>query len=235
MPRSIDSVYPSVSPIRKNRSSGGKARQRPAAARARAGSRTGGRWTFRPATPSRWPDVERLFGERGACGGCWCMVWRLGRKDWEAGKGAGNRRALRRLVLEGGKPGVLAYHGRAPVGWCAVAPREDYSFLERSRVLAAVDEVPVWSVSCLFVHKDHRRQGLSSRLLEAAADLARRQGARMVEGYPVVPSMNPSPAAFLWTGTPEAFLAAGFQEVARRSAGRPIMRRALAPAPRRHR
>jgi GNAT superfamily N-acetyltransferase len=181
-------------------------------------------WSFRPATPARWADVERLFGERGACGGCWCMVWRLPRKDWVAGKGAKNRRGLRRLVQSGASPGVLAYRGGEPVGWCAVAPRQDYSFLARSRVLKPVDDAPVWSVSCLFIHKDHRRQGLAARLLQAAVALAGRQGARIVEGYPVVPSMHPSPAAFLWTGTPGAFTAAGFKEVARRSPGRPIMR-----------
>ena len=94
---------------------------------------------FQPATPSRWPDVEELFGERGACGGCWCMFWRVPRKDYEANKGAGNKRAFKRIITSGAKPGILAYIGKEPVGWCAVAPREDYIALERSRVLKPVD------------------------------------------------------------------------------------------------
>ncbi|HXV76723.1 MAG TPA: hypothetical protein VD788_10430, partial [Candidatus Polarisedimenticolaceae bacterium] len=116
---------------------------------------------FRDVTPSRWNDVQTLFGERGACGGCWCMFWRLPRKRWESGKGGPNRRALGRIVTSGGRPGVLAYDRRRPVGWCAIAPREVYPSLARSRVLAPVDDTPVWSVSCLFVLKDYRRQGLS--------------------------------------------------------------------------
>ena len=179
---------------------------------------------FVPVTRSRWPDLEKLFGERGACGGCWCMAWRLRRKDWEAGKGAGNRRAFKGIVESGEKPGILAYQGRDPVAWCAVAPRDAYPVLARSRVLKPIDEQPVWSVSCLFVLKPYRRQGLSVGLLKEAATFAARQGARIVEGYPVQPTMEKTPDPFIWTGTPSAFLRAGFTEVLRRSKTRPIMR-----------
>jgi len=184
-------------------------------------------YVIRPATPTRWKDIVALFGERGACGGCWCMAWRLPRKEWVAGKGAGNRRALQRIVRAGERPGVIAYHDGVPVGWCAVAPRTAYTSLSRSRVLAPVDDEPAWSISCLFVLKTFRRRGLSARLLRAAADLAASRGARVVEGYPVEPTMERTPDPFLWTGVPSAFLRAGFTEVARRSRTRPIMRRAV--------
>jgi len=182
------------------------------------------RITFRPVTPSRWADVDALFGERGACGGCWCMVWRLPRQRWLAGKGAGNRRGLKALVEAGRKPGVLAYLGRTPIGWCAIAPRAEYVALQRSRVLQPVDEEPVWSISCLFVARPYRRRGVSVGLLKAAARFATAQGARIVEGYPTEPTMAKTPDAFVWTGTPSAFRRAGFTEVARRSRTRPIMR-----------
>jgi GNAT superfamily N-acetyltransferase len=183
--------------------------------------------TFRPVTPARWPDLERLFGERGACGGCWCMVWRLPRQRWVAGKGAGNKRALKRIVTANRKPGVLAYVGREAIGWCALAPRSEYLALERSRVLKPIDDSPVWSISCLFVARPWRRKGVSVALLRAAVDLAAKQGARVVEGYPVEPTMRRMPDAFAWTGLPAAFRAAGFVEVARRSKTRPIMRCAV--------
>jgi GNAT superfamily N-acetyltransferase len=94
-------------------------------------------------------------------------------------------------------------------------------------VLKPVDEKPVWSVSCLFVRRDFRRQGISARLIAEAAKFAARQGARIVEGYPVEPRTAKSADAFVWTGLASSFLAAGFREVARRSATRPIMRRAV--------
>jgi len=152
------------------------------------------------------------------------MAWRLRNKDWVEGKGEKNREAFRRIVGRGEQPGVLAYLGDEPIAWCAVAPREAYSFLERSRVLAPVDEKPVWSISCIFVLRPYRRQGVSVRLLRAAAELAAGRGARIVEGYPVEPRLDKAPDAFIWTGTPAAFLRAGFSEVARRSETRPIMR-----------
>ncbi len=184
--------------------------------------------TFRPLTPSRWSDLEQLFGERGACGGCWCMAWRLARAEFDRGKGAGNRRAFQTIVQTAdAAPGVLAYHGRTPVGWCAIAPRQVYVALERSRVLKPIDDQPVWSVSCFFVHKDYRERGVGVKLLDAACQFAKRQGARIVEGYPVVPTTPRLPAVFAWVGVPGLFLAAGFVEAKRASRARRIMRRAL--------
>jgi len=180
--------------------------------------------SFHPATPSRWTDLAELFGERGACGGCWCMFWRLPRKEFDAGKGAKNKRALKRIVESGREPGVLAYDGKEPIGWCAIAPRADYTALERSRILKPLDDQPVWSVSCLFIKKPYRRQGVSAMLLRAVVTFAKEHGARIVEGYPVEPSMEKMPDPFLWHGVPSAFLDAGFKEVARRSPSRPIMR-----------
>jgi GNAT superfamily N-acetyltransferase len=185
------------------------------------------RLVFRPATPARWPDVERLFGERGACGGCWCMTWRLTQSRFEAGKGPGNKRAFKKLVTSGQAPGVIAYFDREPIGWCAVAPRDDYPRLGRSRVLAPVDDKEVWSISCLFILKAYRRRGVSARLIAAAVDFAGKRGATVVEGYPIEPTMAKTPDPFLWTGLPQSFLHAGFREVARRSKSRPIMRRAV--------
>lgn len=152
------------------------------------------------------------------------MLWRLPPKQFEAQKGAGNKRALKKIVARDRPPGILAFVGDEVIGWCAVAPRDVYPALERSRILQPVDEQPVWSVSCLFVKKSYRRQGISPALLRAAAKFARSHGARIVEGYPTEPAQDKIADPFLWHGIASSFLAAGFKEVARRSPTRPIMR-----------
>jgi GNAT superfamily N-acetyltransferase len=155
------------------------------------------------------------------------MWWRLKRSEFEKRKGAGNKRAMKRIIASGAVPGLLAYVGEEPIGWCAIAPRDDYPALDRSRILARVDDQPVWSISCLFISRPWRRQGVSTTLIKAAATYARKKGAEIVEGYPHIPKQDRAPDAFIWTGTASAFERAGFKEVARRSEQRPIMRRAL--------
>lgn len=155
-------------------------------------------------------------------------MWpRVPRRIFEAGKGAGNKRALRRLVLAGPPPGLLAYRGDRPVAWCAVGPRDEFVRLRSSRSLAPVDDRPAWAITCLFVAKDARGQGVSVALIDGAARFARRHGARLIEGYPSDPRGGRLPDAFAWTGLPAAFERAGFTEVARRAATRPIVRREL--------
>lgn len=183
-----------------------------------------------PLTPGRWKDFEKLFGPRGACAGCWCMEPRQTRSEWERSKGARNRRLMKRLVEKGERPpGLLAYLGREPVGWISIEPREAFSKLGRSRVLAPVDDEPVWSIVCFFVDKRYRRRGLSVALIEGAVEYARKKGARIVEGYPVEPKKKPMPPVFAFTGIAAAYRKARFKEVARRSETRPIMRRAIRP------
>jgi len=150
------------------------------------------------------------------------MWWRLSRPEWNRGKGEGNRKAFRKLVRSGAEPGVLAYADGEPVGWCAIAPREQYPRLSSSRILKPVDDQPVWSVTCFHIARGFRRQGLSTRLLEAAVDFARARGARIVEGYPHE-TRKTAPDIFVYTGLASAFRKAGFKEVARRSKTRPIM------------
>src|SRR5437762_12572914 len=88
---------------------------------------------FHPLTPKRWPDLVSLFGERGACGGCWCMFWRLPRSQFQRQKGAANKRALKKLTEKGVVSGLIAYLGDLPIGWRALRPRQGSPTLARSR------------------------------------------------------------------------------------------------------
>jgi GNAT superfamily N-acetyltransferase len=181
-------------------------------------------YKFKSLTKNNWLDFESLFGERGACGGCWCMSWRLRSADFEKNKGTLNKMAMKNLVEKKEQTGILAYYGKEPVGWCSFAPREIFVKLNKSKVLSPVDDEAVWSITCFFIKKEFRRKGLSSELLSAVIEYSRKKQVKILEGYPTVPYSKSIPAAFAWTGIPESFLKAGFTEVKRRSKSRPIMR-----------
>ena len=178
-----------------------------------------------PLTADRWPDFVRLFGEHGVGGGCWCMYWRSRtQRQYLEQKGAPNKHAMHALVRNGEIPGLLAYDGAEPVGWCAVARREAYPALERSPSRRAIDSERVWSITCLYVARSSRRRALSVKLIEAAVACVRARGGCIVEGYPVPPKAGVSSTNYAFTGFVAAFEAAGFVEVCRRSETRPIVR-----------
>ena len=178
--------------------------------------------------PADWEGFSAVMGEKGGCGGCWCMLWRLSKRQMDAGKGAGNCRAMKAIFVSGHVPGLLARHDGEAVGWIQVDERAAFPRLAASRVLKPVDDEPVWSVSCFLVDRRFRGQGLSVALLRGAVGFAREKGAAVLEGYPIdTPKDNYAPV-YAWTGFAGAFRDAGFEEVARRSPTRPIMRKRLA-------
>lgn len=177
--------------------------------------------------PADWEGFSAVMGDKGGCGGCWCMLWRLPRKEMEAGMGASNREAMRRIFDSGHIPGLVAYRQDEAVGWIQIDRRMAFPRLAKSRILKPVDDAEVWSVSCFLVDKRVRRQGLSVALLRAACDFACERGARILEGYPIDSPKPKYPAVYAWTGFAQAYREAGFTEVARRSETRPIMRRVL--------
>jgi len=176
---------------------------------------------FHLLTPERWIDFEKLFGQHGACGGCWCMWWRLPRSEFSQKRGYENKVSMKKIVDSGEVPGILGYFGDEPVGWCPVAQR--YT-LERSRILKRVDDKPVWSVVYFFVAKAFRRKRVSIELLREVVNYVRKKGGMIIEGYPVEPKKSLTPDPFAFTGLASAFRKTGFVEVVRRSETRPIMR-----------
>jgi GNAT superfamily N-acetyltransferase len=179
--------------------------------------------SFHPLTQKLWRDFELLFGKHGACGGCWCMYWKLRGKAFSENTGDMARQMQKAVVDSKTVPGLLAYSEGYPVGWIAVEPRSAYPKLVHSRTLKPVDDQEVWSITCFFVEKKHRRKGITVELLKAAVDYVESQGGKIVEGYPVDSSQSQTDA-FIFTGTASAFKQAGFVEVARNSPTRPIFR-----------
>jgi hypothetical protein len=107
--------------------------------------------TFKPLTDKEWPDFLTLFEEHGPQQGCWCMYWRLKRAECQRQFGEGNKLAFKKIVDSGKVPGTLAYLDGQPVGWCSIAPREEFSVLDRSPTLKRIDDLPVWALVCFFL------------------------------------------------------------------------------------
>lgn len=183
---------------------------------------------FHPVTSDRWNDMEKLFGPNGAYSGCWCMWWRITRSEFDRNKNPGNRRAMKKIVRDGPVPGILAYKDGEPIGWCSIAPREDFGSLNRSRVLKPIDEQPVWSIVCFFIHKEHRDTGVGAKLIEAAVEYAKMGGARIVEAYPTKPRGKRLDPVSSFMGIPKAFKRAGFKRVAEPSEAKVILRYEIA-------
>lgn len=182
--------------------------------------------TVRPADAERWPAVEQLLGQKsGDVQGCWCMFFRLPRREHDSGEGAHNRGKLKALVDGGQPPGLVAYVDGDPAGWASIAPRGEYSRLARSPIAKPVDDQPVWSLVCLFVPPRHRGKGVARALVRAAVDYAAKQGADVVEAYPVDDTMGKVTADAAYHGLVTLLASEQFTEVARRQPKRPVMRR----------
>ena len=179
--------------------------------------------TIRPLTPDLWPALENLFGKRGACNGCWCMYPRIGHAYCKR-PAAANRKAFREIVRHGPPPGLLAFDGELPVGWCQLTPRDAVPWLDRTWRLKRVDDVPVWSLSCLYVRIGYRKQGIATALIVEAMRVAERAKAPALEAYPFDAAVSPSSTS---TGYASTFTRLGFKVVARRIPARPIMRHDL--------
>src|ERR671918_199014 len=165
----------------------------------------------KPATKERWSDLVELF-DRPIVRTCFCMYYR---KSGDTGAGEANRRAMRQIVEAGPPPGLIGYEDGRPVAWISIAPREEFSRLGRSPIMKPVDDKPVWSIVCFFVPSEARGRGMADRMLKAAVDYARANGARLVEAYPVEKPGRSHPDSMFF-GARSMFDRAGFTEVARR-------------------
>ena len=194
---------------------------------------------IQPLTPDRLPDLAGLFEQGGDPRWCWCAYFRVRGISFSGGSKTRHRGILERAavdgVREGRAPGLVAYADGEAVGWVSVGPREDFERLAYSKVLAPIDDTPVWSIVCFVVGRRSRGQGVANALLAAAIDYARDHGATMLEAYPVeLEAGERIGAGEVYKGTLSMFERAGFKVVERRQWNsttpvRPIVRKSIRP------
>jgi GNAT superfamily N-acetyltransferase len=187
--------------------------------------------SFKELNASTWKDYELLMGEKGGCGGCWCMLFRLPYKQFQENKPDGNKAMMKQLAGESNQLGLIAFRNNEPAGWIAFAPREDYIKLDNSRSFKRIDDKPVWSITCFFIKKEYRNQGLSRQLIKGAIDFAKNLPAgkagkkiKILEAYPAIPYNKKVPPPFLWVGILSAFTDNGFKVVQQKSKSRAMVR-----------
>jgi GNAT superfamily N-acetyltransferase len=172
-----------------------------------------------------------LFERRGPRGGtpitagCWCQYWHTRGKEYTGGWSGGNRARLEEQVRSRPAPGLLAYLDGEAVGWCRLGPRGTFERLESSQLLAPVDDAPVWSLVCYYVHPSAKRRGVASALLRAAVERASASGAPVLEAYAARANQ---PNVDAYTGYLPMYVAAGFEAVAE-GGRRTIVRKRLRP------
>lgn len=180
--------------------------------------------SFQSLKTSNWKQFEELMGEKGGCGNCWCMYFRLPTKTFQENKPDGNKKMMKQLVNNGMPQGLIAFMNKKPAGWIALAPREDYTKIENSRVFKRIDDKPVWSISCFFIKKEYRHKGLSRQLIKGAVDFAKRKKIKILEAYPAIPYSQKVPHPFLWVGVLSSFLKNDFTIVKQSSKSRAMVR-----------
>lgn len=192
--------------------------------------------TTEPLTPERWPDLVEVFGPSGAYCGCWCMYWRVPRSEFIVYPERKRKMKARfkKRVKAGPPPGLIAYADcQQSVGWVQVGPRADVPNWNGARRLSAPpgdvdpDDPGAWGISCFVIRKEWRGKGVSSALLAGAVDWARSNGARLLEACPVEPAEWKKARVSLYHGVASIFMRAGFREIARRRADRPLLRLTL--------
>jgi predicted GNAT family acetyltransferase len=184
-----------------------------------------------PAGPQHWDDVAAVFDAPGDQRSCWCAWFRFRNAVFQSMTPQQRRDDLHARVVHGSPPpGVLARLDGEPVGWCATSPRTSQARLATATTLRAAGvngdlaDPAIWAVTCFVVRRWARGRGVTAALLDGALSLAREHGARIVEAYPVDPQGGRVPVGDLYHGNVSTFLAAGFTEVGRASARRPVVR-----------
>jgi len=182
-----------------------------------------------PATADRFDDAEHALTGGGDGRSCQCQWWTITNAEFQRASTDERRELLRdELQNDAPPPALIAYVDGEAAGWVRVGPRPAQIRISRTRDIVAntpipIDDPDVWAVTCFVVRREHRRQGLSARLLAAALDYAREHGARVVEAYPYDTDAAKHSSNELYRGVLSVFEDAGFREVARPRPDRAIV------------
>ena len=170
----------------------------------------------RPLTFDLWPALEGLFGNKGACNGCWCMYWRIGSSYHKRSRDL-NKKEFKGIVKKGPPPGLIISVDDMPVGWCQLTKKSSLPWLEKNYGSDNDNIANTWCISCFYVKTAYRKNGVTSALVDYAIKFARRSKVKVIEAYPANSKSS-------FTGYPSTFKKAGFKVEGHGKYNRTIMR-----------
>ena len=187
-------------------------------------------------TPQTWPAFEALvMRHNGIFGGCWCTWFHDGHPSCE-GRGEtyeGNRAVKKRLVEEGVAHAALVMAGAEAVAWAEYGTPEELPTIHHRKEYDATKEAePDYRITCVFVDKRHRRQGVTEMAIQGALDQIARAGGGRVESYPhdLTEQAKKMSSSFLYNGTRRLYERLGFTYDRPKGLKNCVMFRDVAPA-----
>ncbi len=173
-------------------------------------------WTSRMLDVETWADFDRMFQKHKGCGGCWCTYHLCGNSEFEHMQREERREFHKNLIDAGVGTGIICYLNGIPVGWCQFGPANMFQHDNRKKTYRAFDKTnelkPDWRITCVFVDKSYRGQGLARKVLAEAVRTIKDMGGGVTEAFPFVIPGKKIPE---YTGSVEMYQAEGFEEVAR--------------------
>jgi GNAT superfamily N-acetyltransferase len=165
-------------------------------------------WTVRPLDVSTWDAFAELVERNnGIYGGCWCVAFHTAYH-----REVRDHRGLKEQLVRADEAHaalVLDEQGQAQ-GWCQYGSPDELRL--RHRVEYRKDPPPParWRITCIFVDKRHRLQGVARAGLDGALAQIAAAGGGLVEAISETTAGREAQSRFLFSGTVELLEQSGF-------------------------
>ncbi|HSS62020.1 MAG TPA: GNAT family N-acetyltransferase [Candidatus Limnocylindrales bacterium] len=172
-----------------------------------------------------WPDFARIVEKHnGVWSGCWCVAFHA--RSGEPDTAASNRAYKEKLVWANQSHSALVYEGDDVVGWCQFGPPTELP-ARMGRLSKLGVDPPDWRITCFFVDRNRRRQGVAEAALAGALRIIAASGGGTVDGYPIATRGRPYSNSFLWAGVESMFADAGFRPILSLGKSKLVMRKVV--------
>lgn len=187
-------------------------------------------YSIRSLSTDTWEAFAGLVERHnGIFGGCWCTFFH---DCTERGPGYDGSRAFKKQQVDAGRAhAALVMVGDEAIAWAEYGnPDELPNIHHRKQYLAEADLIPDYRITCIFVDKRFRRQGMAKVALNAALDQIAVLGGGVVEGYPHEIGEKRMNNSFVYNGTRAMYEEAGFEFIRAKGMKNTVMRRTVQPA-----